>query len=126
MDSNMRFESPKDMNGKVELPGRDRNYIFKRGQLKSLVAKLSEAYAKSSGDMDSMNATFDDFLAFMKIDDPLLIKNLRAYTTDIVDRLYAADPRLSSTTMPGILRGYYMLRHRELLRAWQAEGAQEG
>lgn len=121
----MRFESPKDVNGRVKIPGRDREYIFKRGQLKSLVAKLSEAYAKSSGDMDAMNAVFDDFLAFMKIEDPLLVKNLRAYTTDIVDKLYSADPRLSSTTMPGILRGFYMIRHRELLRAWQVEGVQE-
>lgn len=125
MDQNMRFEAPKDLNGIVEIQGRDRKYNFKRGQLKSLVAKLSEAYAKSTGDMDAMNAVFDDFLAFTKISDPLLVKNLRANTTDIVDRLYAADPSIANATMPTTLRGFYMLRHRELLRAWHEEADQE-
>lgn len=125
MDQNMRFEAPKDLSGIMVIQGRDREYHFKRGQVKSLLAKLSEAYAKSAGDMDAMNAVFDDFLAFTKISDPLLVKNLRANTTDIVDRLYAEDPSIANATMPATLRGFYMLRHRELLRAWHEEADQE-
>lgn len=125
MDQNMRFEAPKDLNGIIVIQGRDREYRFKRGQVKSLIAKLSEAYAKSVGDMDAMNAVFDDFLTFTKILDPLAAKNLRANTTDIVERLYAEDPSIASATMPATLRGFYMLRHRELLRAWHEEADQE-
>lgn len=121
----MQFNSPKDLNRTVEIPGRDRTYIFKRGQLKSLTAKLSEAYSESMGDMGAMNALLDDFVSFMKIEDPLLERNLRSYTTDIVDRVYASDPLIASVPTQSALLGAYRLRHRALMREWQAEGVQE-
>lgn len=115
----LQFNQPKDQT-ELTFFGSKEKYTFTRGQLKSLNAKLSEAYAKSKGDRDAMNAKFDEFVAGMNLTDHVAINNLRAISTSSVEKLYVADPKIASAS-PVTIRGFYMLRHRELVRQWHEE-----
>lgn len=115
----LQFNQPKDQT-ELTFFGSKENYTFTRGQLKSLNAKLSEAYAKAKGDRDAMNVKFDEFVAGMNMTDRVAINNLQAISTDSVEKLYVADPRIISAS-PTTSKGFYMLRHRELVRQWHEE-----
>lgn len=107
------FNKPKDQKY-GEFVGSKQTYRIKRGHFKGLMVKLSKAYAESKGNSESINTVLDEFTRILKMDDPLATRNLRAKSTDVIEKLYAADPTIANASTI-TLGGRYLLRHRELV-----------
>ncbi|MFJ2621370.1 hypothetical protein [Glutamicibacter sp. NPDC087344] len=111
-------ENTQDADELLPIIGSTRTLNLTRGQHKALISKLSLAYAESLGDRESMVRILEDLAARMQITDRVAFNELQARTVDAIERAYAADPDIASASLATSRNAFYLLRHRQLERAW--------
>lgn len=118
MTNTAKSNDDHDDNELLPIIGSARTLNLTRGQHKALMSKLSLAYAESLGDRESMVRILEDLAVRMQITDRVAFNELNARTVDAIERAYAADPDIASAGLAASRKAFYLLRHRQLERAW--------